>query len=273
MRQSMMPDVYIIGSPRAGTTSLYHLLDSHPAICGTRPKEPMFFEHDASYGEKGHVFATEHYDGEDLIMTANTRLCWIKYCAERVHYFSPDAKIFLCIRNPIERFYSHWSFLRNKLCGREHRGFDEVVRESIASFNPYAFWDESEIIPKSDRYAGYFIDHLLHCGLYADTFRRFARYFGSQNIMIIPVGSLTERRHFIFRFLGLDDQEASEDKKVKIDSRWPSVRREAPMNRSEIWQNYPRAYEMLHTFYHQHNRDLNDYLDDAVSLDILDARL
>jgi len=234
----------------------------------------MFFEHDASIGSRGHAFATEHYSGEDLIMTANTRLCWIKYCAERVWYFSPNAKIFLCVRNPIERFYSHWSFLRNKLCGREHRGFDEVVRGSISSFDPHAFWEESEIIPKSDRYAGYYIDHLLHCGLYSEAYRRYARFYGPENIMIVPVGSLEKKRLGIFRHIGMDGSLALPDKKVKIDKRWPSIDRESSMNAEQIWKKYPRSYEMLYTFYHPHNVDLSRHLpNNEDAIEILGAEL
>ena len=40
---SRLPNFFIIGAPKAGTTSLYHYLDQHPDIFMSAIKEPHFF--------------------------------------------------------------------------------------------------------------------------------------------------------------------------------------------------------------------------------------
>ena len=38
-----MPNFFIVGAPKAGTTSLYHYLDQHPDIYMSPVKEPNYF--------------------------------------------------------------------------------------------------------------------------------------------------------------------------------------------------------------------------------------
>ncbi len=45
-----IPDAIVIGAGKAGSTSLYNYLDSHPRIFGSRIKELMYF---ASKYDKG----------------------------------------------------------------------------------------------------------------------------------------------------------------------------------------------------------------------------
>ena len=42
----MLPNFFIVGAPKAGTTSLYHYLESHPDIFMSPIKEPNFFSYD-----------------------------------------------------------------------------------------------------------------------------------------------------------------------------------------------------------------------------------
>src|SRR5688572_16277890 len=43
MAVSMLPNFFVIGAPRSGTTSLYEYLDAHPDIVMSTVKEPDFF--------------------------------------------------------------------------------------------------------------------------------------------------------------------------------------------------------------------------------------
>src|SRR5580700_10947295 len=40
---SRKPNFFIVGAPKAGTTSLYHYLDQHPDIYMSPMKEPCYF--------------------------------------------------------------------------------------------------------------------------------------------------------------------------------------------------------------------------------------
>ena len=42
----MKVDFFIVGAPKAGTTSLYHYLNEHPKISMSSVKEPNYFSHE-----------------------------------------------------------------------------------------------------------------------------------------------------------------------------------------------------------------------------------
>ena len=46
MPASLYPDFYILGAQKSGTTSLCALLEQHPQLCLSRPKEPMILSRD-----------------------------------------------------------------------------------------------------------------------------------------------------------------------------------------------------------------------------------
>src|SRR4051812_38262537 len=41
--QGAVPNLFLVGAPKAGTTSLYHYLDQHPEIFMSPIKEPCYF--------------------------------------------------------------------------------------------------------------------------------------------------------------------------------------------------------------------------------------
>jgi hypothetical protein len=45
MKSKRFPDIFLLGVPKASTTSLHHLLVSHPEICDIKNKEIGFFIH------------------------------------------------------------------------------------------------------------------------------------------------------------------------------------------------------------------------------------
>jgi Sulfotransferase family len=44
-----MPNLFLIGAAKAGTTALYDYLAQHPQVFLSRIKEPMFFSRDEYY--------------------------------------------------------------------------------------------------------------------------------------------------------------------------------------------------------------------------------
>src|SRR5215213_7901739 len=48
-----MPNFFIVGAQKAGTTSLHHYLDQHPQVYMSPVKEPFFFDHEID--SKGEV--------------------------------------------------------------------------------------------------------------------------------------------------------------------------------------------------------------------------
>jgi hypothetical protein len=52
-----MPNFFIVGAQKAGTTSLYHYLNQHPQVYMSPIKEPFFFDHEMD--SKGEVVRCE----------------------------------------------------------------------------------------------------------------------------------------------------------------------------------------------------------------------
>ena len=63
----MLPNFFIVGAPKAGTTSLYYYLDHHPEVYFSPIKEPCYF---ASEIRKENMVEEQHpgieRDLEDL---------------------------------------------------------------------------------------------------------------------------------------------------------------------------------------------------------------
>jgi hypothetical protein len=128
------PDFLIVGAMRAGTTALASALAEHPQVFMATPKEPNFFA--APYGALNFVgpgdqaFARQNIRDWDsyvgLFRDADSRVCGeasaaylaLPGVASEIRRRRPDAKIVIILRDPVERGFSAWQFLRGR--GREH---------------------------------------------------------------------------------------------------------------------------------------------------------
>ena len=125
-----------IGVPRSGTTWIYECLKEHPQICMSAKKEAGIFRSLKRTGQFSgsfsHLYSLNFnhcLDGQirgeysPLYFTEKEVMCLI-----RKYY--PKIKIIICLRNPIERAYSH--FLGLKIAERTKiKSFEEVVSEGI----------------------------------------------------------------------------------------------------------------------------------------------
>lgn len=122
-----MPNFFVVGAQKAGTTSLYHYLDQHPEIYMSPAKEPFFFDHEIDssgrlirqkFGRRSLSrkprFATigEYqalFDGvreEKAIGEASPLYIYAPGTAERIKRYVPEARIVALLRNPADRAYS-----------------------------------------------------------------------------------------------------------------------------------------------------------------------
>ncbi len=102
--------VFIVGAPKCGTTALHDYLGQHPDICASDPKEPNYFssliksfpQTDKEYEE----YCFKHWQGEKVVLEASP---WNLACDEaagKIKLYSPDAKIIIMLRHPVEMMYS-----------------------------------------------------------------------------------------------------------------------------------------------------------------------
>jgi len=127
------PDFLIIGAPRAGTSWLWSMLDRHPGTELPKVKEPFFFGAADIYSRgkewyydifknvdlnkvTGEGSTSNFYDlvpyfynpGEELKFDRSLGTIPALITSEL-----PDVKIFICLRDPVERAISHFNlFMR-----------------------------------------------------------------------------------------------------------------------------------------------------------------
>jgi hypothetical protein len=123
-----LPDFFIAGVPKAGTTALHAALARHPALYMSAVKEPKFFLTDGPPPDQGgpgdvktyreHVWRREDYEalfepavagqlrGESTPFYLHNR-----EAQRRIRDQVPHAKLIVVLRDPVERAHSNWTHL------------------------------------------------------------------------------------------------------------------------------------------------------------------
>jgi hypothetical protein len=116
--EALRVDVFLVGVPKAGTTWLSNVLDQHPGIALSDPKEPNFvathkgtFERDR--GEPDWPKYSEFFSGNGLKMDGSVHTFACPFAPERIKSNFPDARFVLCLREPVARTVSHWNMVRS----------------------------------------------------------------------------------------------------------------------------------------------------------------
>jgi hypothetical protein len=109
------PNFFIVGAPKCGTTSLSEYLRVHPNIFMCLPKEPFFFAEDfprhsvvKNVKQYLELFA-QSTPNHLAIGEASAIYLYSSVAIKNIYQFSPNAKIIIMLRNPVEMIYSYHS--------------------------------------------------------------------------------------------------------------------------------------------------------------------
>jgi len=115
------PNLFLVGSGKCGTTTLYDYLSQHPDVFMSIPKEPAYFckdfhkESDEFHKKQKFFFFRNKQDylklfssakTQKIIGEASTLYFPSKVAAKNIFEFNPDAKIIILIREPVDLLYS-----------------------------------------------------------------------------------------------------------------------------------------------------------------------
>jgi len=113
-----MPDLFIIGAPKSGTTSLYEYLKGHPEVFMSVVKEPCYFARDLAHDHSGNFLV---YERDEALYTAlfdeatpeqkragegSTRYLYSKDAPALIREASPEARVIAMLRNPVDMIHS-----------------------------------------------------------------------------------------------------------------------------------------------------------------------
>lgn len=111
------PNLFIVGAPKSGTTSLYEYLRGHPQVFMAVVKEPCYYAADLAFDHSGNFLVYERdaklYDelfadagDAKVIGEASTRYLYSHDAPGLIHQASPDAHIVAMLRNPVDMIHS-----------------------------------------------------------------------------------------------------------------------------------------------------------------------
>jgi hypothetical protein len=123
-----LPDFFVAGAPKAGTTALHAALAQHPQLYMSAVKEPKFFLTDGPPPTQGgpgdaktyreHIWRRSDYealfDGAPPGTLSGESTPFYLYkgdAQQRIKALIPDARLIIVLRDPIERAHSNWTHL------------------------------------------------------------------------------------------------------------------------------------------------------------------
>ncbi len=123
-----LPDFFVAGAPKAGTTALHAALARHPSLYMSAVKEPKFFLTDGPPPTRGgpgdvqtyreHVWRRDEYEALFDPAPAGTLrgdstpfYLYNRDAQRRIHAQVPGARLIVILRDPVERAHSNWTHL------------------------------------------------------------------------------------------------------------------------------------------------------------------
>ncbi|MGO9321409.1 MAG: sulfotransferase family protein [Solirubrobacteraceae bacterium] len=223
--QTRVPDFFIVGPPKSGTTALYEMLRRHPEIYMPDIKEPRFFATDMRsrfQPARGHTLpatleeylplftaaAPEQRVGEasSLYLSSNT-------AARQIADVQPAARIIAILREPA-------SFLRS-LHHQLLRSHVETKKDLRKAISLEAARREGRHVPRRSH-----LPQLLQYSeqvRYVEQLSRYRAAFPPEQLLVLIYDDFRRDNqatlHTVLRFLGVDDAYPIEEVNVKQTTR------------------------------------------------------
>jgi len=190
------PNFFIVGAPKAGTTSLYEYLKNINEIYFPKIKEPHYFSQTV-VPENHYITPVRDkkeylklYENVDFKILGDASVYYLSdpETPTLIHNVSPNARIIISLRDPVERVYSHHLMQTNNfwLQTSFHDQLKKEMKHSIPFGKP------------SIR---------LEAGLYYENVKRYLDIFGKSQVKILIfeewIKNIEKTFQEILNFLGL----------------------------------------------------------------------
>lgn len=141
----MLPNFFVIGSMKSGTTSLWFYLQAHPQVFMSRPKEPNYFCTQESFDTRRGWYEELFREAGDAVAIGEASTGYTKYPTHqgvpaRIAALVPDARLIYLIRDPIERIRSQYLHVRRH--AHEHRPIREALIQNPNYVNYSSYWKQ-----------------------------------------------------------------------------------------------------------------------------------
>jgi len=228
-KREIVPNLFLVGAMKAGTSNLHTLLQSHPLIMMSSVKEPNHFCLDIANklthigempnkvksiacGGPGEVHAAIVRDREiylklfpskpDCLWYGESSTNYLRShtAAKEIFSFNPKARIVVVLRDPIDRSFSHYKM--EQLEARVAETFEREIDDEINLLND----NQSSV------------HGIIECSLYDELLKRFYDAFPKEQILVLDfskfIGNETLVLNEVADFLKIDPASFSSDKLV-----------------------------------------------------------
>lgn len=190
-----LPDFLVAGAMKAGTTTLWAMLNQHPEIYVTRPKELHFFDQHFNRGAQWYAEQFSPTSAERVIGEATPIYMTDPIYHRRMRNVLPHARLLVTLREPAARAYSHYWMMRDK-------GFEELETFEDGLAAETARWGNGEKTRGKWRFA------YQRRGYYAEQLRSLEQFYGRDRLHVIVfeefIRSPQSTMRTVFDFLGVD---------------------------------------------------------------------
>lgn len=226
MNNKNIPDFFLVGAAKAGSTAIAHYLGEHPEIYLSPIKETNYFSRadiNPTYFRSllkkrialfdiekylssnnfkpqhaAYITKSEHYlalfskaGSHQLKGEASVSYLWSPSAPSEIFKANPNAKIIIILRNPIERAFSH--YLMDLRVNFTNLSFADALKEDMQS--PYNTWNARS--------------NYIELGLYFIQVKRYLNLFPNDQIKIILFDDLKKNTKEVisslYTFLGIDN--------------------------------------------------------------------
>jgi hypothetical protein len=128
----LLPTFLVIGTNKAGTTSLYHVLKAHPQVFLPYKKELHFFNNDLNYARGVEWYTQSFFRAAGRFRARGditpAYLYWGDKVVPRIKavYGDEPPRMVAILRDPVERAYSRYWHQR-RVDGREPLSFEDAL--------------------------------------------------------------------------------------------------------------------------------------------------
>ena len=224
-----VPDFFIVGEPKSGTTALYEILRKHPQLYMPDMKEPLFLASDvrarlkrATRPPSGHAGGVSvdvrGAQPQQRAGEASALYLWSRDAAANIARLQAAARIIAIFREPASFLRSlHLQLVRN------HHETEKDLRKALSLEEPRSRgeqlprgFDRPEVLLYSDRVR------------YAEHLRRYREAFPVEQLLVLIYDDFRSDNlatvRSVFRFLDVDDTVAIETTEANATIRLRSRR-------------------------------------------------
>ncbi len=205
MTHPILPNFFILGAAKAGTTALYDILKQHPQIYLSYVKEPMFFSHDENYRQGPDWYSRTFFPGAQRYSLRGEAtphyLYWAEKAAPRMRraYGNDEPRFVIMLRDPVQRAYSwYWNMVKE---GKEDLPFVEALEKEAERLRTH--WDS--LYAQGSMVYGYY-----RGGCYASQIEEYLKFFRREQFYFLLQEDLKDPKNSAFvgllEFLGIEKQ-------------------------------------------------------------------